>query len=67
MNPAYIGVFMCFFVLFFVVFPQQRREKVITKKIIQRKKLKGEREKMKTLAERFIDKECIVSMYNGTQ
>ena len=67
MNPALIGVWMLIFVLFFVIFPQQRRERVTAIKMIQRKKLKGEREEMKTLAERFIGKECIISMYNGTQ
>ncbi len=67
MNPSLICLWMCVFVLFFIVIPQQKREKEAIRKIIQRKKSKGEREEMKTLAERFIGKECIISMYNGTQ
>ena len=67
MNPSLICLWMCVFVLFFIVIPQQNREKEIIRKIIQRKRSKGEREEMKALAERFIDKECIISMYNGTQ
>ena len=65
MNPAtYIPIVMLWIIIF-ITFRNQRKA-VITRKIIQKRKSGGNAE-MKELAERFIDKECVVYSFDGHQ
>ena len=52
---------MLFVILFILL---QRQKAVIAKKTIKRRKLEGSIE-MKELAKRFIDKECVISSFDG--
>ncbi len=64
MNPSYfIPIFMMFFVIFIIY---RERKDVIMKKIITKKR-KEEDGQMVELAKKFIDKECIVYSFNGSQ
>ena len=64
MNPSYfIPIFMMFFVIF-IIYGQ--RKDIIVKKIITNKR-KEENTQMIELAKKFIDKECIVYSFNGSQ
>lgn len=65
MEPSnYIPIIMMFAVLFIVL---QRRNRIIVKKVINGKKIKGANTEMKELAERFIGKECVISSFDGNQ
>ena len=64
MNPAtYIPIIMLW-VIIFVMF--RNRKSVIAKKIMEKRKLEGNTE-MKELAKRFIDKECMISSFDGSR
>lgn len=66
MNPSYIVPIMLIFILLFM---QQRTNSAVAKMIINNKRRKklGEGNEMTELAKRFINRDCIVYMYNGTQ
>ena len=50
-------------VIIFIMF--RNRKSVIAKKIMEKRKLEGNTE-MKELAKRFIDKECMISSFDGS-
>lgn len=60
MQSSYI----IFFVLFILLHHQSRQKKLFMKQLMKRRKTGGNRV-MKELAERFIDKECMIYTYNG--
>ncbi len=65
MNPAmYIPIIMLW-VIIFITFRNQRKA-VFIRKIIQKRKSGGNTE-MKELAERFIEKECLIYSFDGHQ
>lgn len=55
--------FLPIFIVFFIIFTQRQNEKATIKNIIKKKKT-GER-KMFELAQKFIDKECIIYTFNS--
>ena len=64
MNPSYyIPIFIMFLVLFLVLRTQKH---MMLKKIIRNRKTKG-KETMMELAKRFVEKECLIYTFNGTQ
>lgn len=64
MNPAtYIPIILLWVILFMTF--RTRRKAVILKKLVERKKNRGNTE-MKELAKRFIDKECLIYSFDST-
>ena len=59
--PTYLIPLLMFVVVFIVL----RRRNQIVAKIITKKKRMEQREKMKELAKRFIDKECLIYSFDG--
>ena len=65
MNPAtYVPIVFLWIIIFFMFL--NRRKAVIMKKVIEKRK-KGGSTEMKELAERFIDKECVIYSFDGHQ
>lgn len=65
MEPSnYIPIIMMFAVLLIVL---RRRNRIIVKKVINGKKIKGANTEMKELAERFVEKECVIYSFDGNQ
>ena len=65
MNPSiYIPIIMLFVIVF--VTHQATRNNIIIKKALKRKKAGGNTE-MKSLATKFIDKECMIYAFDGRQ
>lgn len=63
MEPStYIPILVLWFIIFYVLF--RNRKAVIARKVIQKRKMEGNTE-MKELAKRFIDKECVISSFDG--
>ena len=62
MNPStYIPIIVLWIIIFIML---RNRKAVIARQIIKKRKLEGNTE-MKELAKRFIDKECIISSFDG--
>ena len=61
MNPSYIPILVLLIVLFVLL---RNRRAVVARQIIKKRKLECNKE-MKELAKRFIDKECIISSFDG--
>lgn len=59
--PTYLIPLLMFVVVFIVL----RRRNQIVAKIITKKNRMEQREKMKELAKRFIDKECLIYSFDG--
>ena len=64
MNPSYIVPVIL--VLFLVLWLRRSGQTVIARKIIE-KSNKEEKTRMTELAKRFIDRECLIYSFNGTQ
>ena len=64
MSPATYIPIIVLWIIIFILFRNQRKA-VILRKIIEKKKLGGNTE-MKELAQRFIDKECLIYSFDGT-
>ena len=63
MNPAtYLPIIMLWVIIFMMF--RERRKAVIIRKVIERKKQGGNTE-MKTIAEKFIGKDCLISSFDG--
>ena len=63
MNPStYIPIIMLWIIIFIMF---RNRKTAIAKKIIKKRKMEGNTE-MKELANRFIDKECVISSFDGS-
>ena len=60
MQSSYIVIF----VLFILLHHQSRQKKLFMKQLMKRRNAGGKRI-MKELAERFIEKECMIYTYNG--
>ena len=60
-NPSYIPILVLLIVLFVLL---RNRRAVVARQIIKKRKLECNTE-MKELAKRFIDKECIISSFDG--
>lgn len=60
MHSSYI----VFFMLFILLHHQSRQKKIFMKQLMKRRNAGG-KPVMKGLAERFIEKECIIYTYNG--
>ena len=61
MNPSYIPILVLLIVLFVLL---RNRRAVVARQIIKKRKLECNTE-MKELAKRFIEKECIISSFDG--
>ena len=62
MNPStYIPIIVLWIIIFIML---RNRKAVIARQIIKKRKLEGNTE-MKELAKRFIDKECVISSFDG--
>ena len=62
MNFAtYLPIFLLFVIIFIVL---RNRKRIIAKKTIERKR-NGDRNEMKELAKRFIDKECVITSFDS--
>ena len=65
MNPTtYIPIIVLWIVIFITI--RNRRRAITANKIIE-KRQKGGNAEMKELAERFIEKECLISSFDGNQ
>ena len=64
MSPATYVPIIFLWIIIFILFRNQRRA-VIFEKIIKKKKSGGNAE-MKELAQRFIDKECLIYSFDGS-
>lgn len=62
MNPStYIPIIVLWIIIFIML---RNRKAVIARQIIKKRKMEDNTE-MKELAKRFIDKECIISSFDG--
>ena len=64
MSPATYIPIIVLWIIIFILFRNQRKA-VILRKIIEKKKSGGNAE-MKELAQRFIDKECLIYSFDGS-
>ena len=62
MNPSYTTIIMIWIIIFIMF--RNRRKVVIIRKIIKKRKVGGDT-KMKELAKKFIDKECVIYSFDG--
>ena len=62
MNPSTYIPIIVLWIIIFIMF--RNRRAVVAKHIIKKRKMEGNSE-MKELAKRFIDKECIISSFDG--
>ena len=62
MNSSTYLIFILLFVILYVMY--RNRKLVVARKIIKKRKTGGNIE-MKELAKKFIDKECIISSFDG--
>ena len=63
MNPAYIPIFM---LLILVYLMMRSQKQMMLRKLIQKRRSE-DKTKMVELAKRFIDKECLIYTFNGSQ
>ena len=64
MNPAYISIF----VLWIIIFTSQHRQrKHAILNTMMKKRKSGGNQDMKELAARFIDRECVICFFDGSQ
>lgn len=62
MHSSYV----IFFMLFILLHHQSRQQKLFMKQLMKRRRANaGGKQIMKGMAERFIEKECIIYTYNG--
>ena len=62
MNPStYIPIIVLFIILYILF---RNRRAVVARQIIKKRKMEGNTN-MKELAKRFIDKECVISSFDG--
>ena len=62
MNPStYIPIIVLWIIIFIML---RNRKVAIARQIIKKRKMEGNTE-MKELAKRFIDKECVISSFDG--
>lgn len=62
MNPSTYIPIIVLWIIIFIMF--RNRRAVVARQIIKKSKMEGNT-KMKELAKRFIDKECIISSFDG--
>ena len=62
MNPSYTTIIMLWIIIFIMF--RNRRKVAIIRKIIKKRKVGGDT-KMKELAKKFIDKECVIYSFDG--
>lgn len=62
MNPSTYIPIIVLWIIIFIMF--RNRKAVIARQIIKKRKMEGNT-KMKELAKRFIDKECVISSFDG--
>ena len=60
MHSSYV----VFFMLFILLHHQNRQKKIFMKQLMKRRKAGG-KQSMKGMAEKFIEKECVIYTYNG--
>jgi len=64
LNPStYIPIIFLWIIIFMML--RNRRKAVIVRKIMEKRKAGGNTE-MRELAKRFIDKECLISSFDGS-
>ncbi|MEE1302111.1 MAG: hypothetical protein UHD64_04940 [Bacteroidales bacterium] len=64
LNPSTYIPIIFLWIIIFILF-RNRRKAVIVRKIIEKRKIGGNIE-MKELAAKFIEKECIISSFDGS-
>lgn len=65
MNPStYIPIIVMWIIIIYVLL--RNRRTVIVRRIIKKRKTEGNTE-MKELAKRFIDKECVITSFDGNR
>ena len=62
MNPSTYIPIIVLWIIIFIMF--RNRRAVVASQIIKKRKMEGNTE-MKELAKRFIDKECLISSFDG--
>ena len=62
MNPSYTIIIMLWIIIFIMF--RNRRKVAIIRKTIKKRKVGGDT-KMKELAKKFIDKECVIYSFDG--
>ena len=66
MGPEHSGIaVMLIVLLMLIIYKTQSDRAAISKKIIKRNKIKGDRAEMVELAKRFIGKECLIYTLNS--
>lgn len=60
---TYMPIILLWIIIVYVLF--RNRRTIVARKIIEKRKMEGNRE-MKELAKRFIDKECMISSFDGS-
>lgn len=58
---TYLPIFIMFVIIFIIL---RNRKRIIAKKAIERKR-NGDKNEMKELAKRFIDKECVITAFDS--
>ena len=64
MNPSYIPIIVLWIIIFTTL--RNSRKAAITRKIIKERKTEGNTE-MKELAQRFINKDCVIYSFDGNR
>ncbi len=60
--PIWAAIFLC------IILPLiTRRNETVAKRLIKRRKNQEEKNKMTELAKKFIEKDCIIYLFNGNQ
>lgn len=63
-SSTYIAIIIMWIIIIYVLL--RNRQAVIVRKIIRNRKMEGNTE-MKELAKRFIDKECVITSFDGNR
>ena len=63
-SSTYVPIILMWIIIIYVLF--RNRKAVIARQIIEKRKTEGNTE-MKELAKRFIDKECVITSFDGNR
>lgn len=62
-SSTYIPIILLWIIIVYVLF--RNRRTIVARQIIEKRKMEGNSE-MKELAKRFVDKECMISSFDGS-
>ncbi len=66
-TSAYPAIWVALFFLIILPMLTRQRDEAVTVKAIYRRRNKKERENMNELASGFIEKDCVIYLFNGNQ